>query len=43
MKKKIVVLLITAIALIILVPAVIEIEKRSKTPMDRYLETTQIT
>ena len=41
--KKSVAVLIPAIALIILMSAVIEIEKKSKTPMDRYLETTQTT
>lgn len=43
MKKNSVVILISAIAIVILVLAVTEIEKKSKTPMDRYLETSQTT
>lgn len=41
MKKNSVVILISAIAIVILVLAVTEIEKKSKTPMDRFLETLQ--
>ena len=42
MKKRLLVV-IAALALVVLVAAVIVIESKSKTPMDRYLETTQTT
>jgi hypothetical protein len=41
--KKSIAMIITAIAFIILVLAVIKIEKKSKTPMDRYLDNSQTT
>lgn len=42
MKKKLSVIVVT-LALVGLIAAVIAIERKSKTPMDRYLETTQTT
>ena len=42
MKKKLSVI-VAALALVGLIAAVIAIERKSKTPMDRYLETTQTT
>lgn len=42
MKKKLPVI-VAALALVGLVAAVIAIERKSKTPMDRYMETTQTT
>jgi len=42
MKKKLPVIVVT-LALVGLVAAVIAIERKSKTPMDRYMETTQTT
>ena len=42
MKKKLSVIVLT-LALVGLIAAVIAIERKSKTPMDRYLETTQTT
>lgn len=42
MKKKLP-MIVAALALVGLIAAVIAIERKSKTPMDRYLETTQTT